>query len=69
MYREVSTLAAMIFVVFVVSVLSLLYYYYVTEIKKYKSLLEVPGPRGNFLLGSALDFKSSEGKICVASDC
>lgn len=60
MTLEQST--AMMLLVLVVGLLSLAYYYYVKNIKKYASLFKVPGPRGNFFLGSALDFKSSEGK-------
>lgn len=52
----------MILLVLVVGLLSLAYYYYVQIIKKYASLFKIPGPRGNFFLGNALDFKSSEGK-------
>lgn len=53
----------MILLLFVVGLISFIYYYYVNEIKKYESLFKVPGPRGNFLLGNALDFKNSEGNI------
>lgn len=65
-YSQINNLSVMILVVFVVGVLSLLYYYYLIKFRKYKSLFEVPGPSGSFLLGNALDFRSSEGKLCVA---
>lgn len=51
----------MLLLVFIAGLLSLAYYYYLNNIKRYESLFKVPGPRGNFFLGSALDFKTSEG--------
>lgn len=52
----------MIVLAFVVALISLACYYYINTIKKYESLYKIPGPRGNFFLGSALDFKSADGE-------
>lgn len=53
----------MLEILILVAVSAIGYYYYIREIKGYKSFDKVPGPAGYPLLGNALSFKSSAGKL------